>query len=738
MSNRDTMKVVILCGGMGTRIRDVNELLPKPMIPIGAQPILWHLMKYYAHFGFKDFLLCLGYKREAIIDYFLRYRYHNADLTLELGRETAIQLHERQEPGEDWRVTLADTGLRTQTGARLKRASKYLDGARLLLTYGDGLASIDIAALLASHERSGKLATVSAVHPAGRFGEIEVADGDVLGFNEKPQTSTGFINGGFMVLEREFIDRYLSDDETCVLETDGLQRCAREGELNAYCHEGFWQCMDTAREHQMLEEMWNTGRAPWQVWEQNTSQKTNESAPPASGGQLSYSLSEHISDLQPAAQKTQTPRFRAEKIDRCRICSAENLEPILDFGETALANRFLRPEEIDVPEPFFPLRLMLCGTCGLVQLDVNVPRELLFKDYIYVSGTSDLVHKHARWLVSTLSRRYRLDPSDLIVEAASNDGTVLKAFRQQGFRVLGVEPAGNIAALARAAGIPTAEEFFDESVARQIRKTAGPAGFFLARHVLAHVTDLHGFAAGIRDVLGPHGIAAVECPHLAPMYRKLEFDQVYHEHLCYYSARALGTLFARHGLKIIDIDKVAIHGGSILVHLAHEKSPHQATSRVAAVFAEEDDLQLSRSTAWRRFAEQVESWREQMLLLLDHLRARGLSLAGYGAAAKGNSLLAYCGLTTREIPFLVDKSPHKQGLLTPGSHIPVLPVQELLSRQPDATLILAWNFAGEIVKQQAEYQRRGGRFIVPIPSPKLLASRHDRRRTYSSPVADPG
>lgn len=724
------MKVIILCGGMGTRIRDVNELVPKPMIPIGAQPILWHLMKYYAHFGCKDFILCLGYKREAIIDYFLRYRYHNADFTLDLGRGTSIQLHEGLDPGDDWRVTLADTGQKTQTGARLSRASKYLDSQRFLLTYGDGLADVDIPALIASHVRSGKLATVSAVHPAGRFGEIEVTNGQVLGFNEKPQTSTGFINGGFMVLEREFIERYLSEDEACVLETDGLQRCAREGELNAYCHEGFWQCMDTAREHQMLEEMWNAGRAPWHIW----GREPGRSVCRVQVGQLTESRD---ASRPSQSEAPSAPGPRSEKIDRCRICSAGNLELILDLGETALANRFLRPQEINSPEPYFPLRLMLCPSCGLVQLDVNVPRELLFKDYIYVSGTSDLVHKHARWLVSTLSKRYRLDPSDLIVEAASNDGTVLKAFQQHEFRVLGVEPAANIAEVARAAGIPTMEEFFDRNAAREIRKTAGPAGFFLARHVLAHVTDLHGFAAGICEVMGPNGVAAVECPHLAPMYRKLEFDQIYHEHLCYYSARALGTLFAGHGLKIIDIDRVAIHGGSILVHLAHAKSSHQPTPRVAAVLAEEDELQLAQIVTWRRFAEQVQSWREQMLFLLDRLRRRGLSLAGYGAAAKGNSLLAYCGLSTKTIPFIVDKSPHKQGHLTPGSHIPVLGVEELLSRQPDATLILAWNFAGEIVRQQTEYQRRGGRFIIPIPSPKLLASRYDRRRTYSSPAADP-
>jgi glucose-1-phosphate cytidylyltransferase len=269
------MKAVILCGGMGTRIRDQFELLPKPLIPIGSRPILWHIMKYYAHFGHDEFVLCLGYKRESFVDYFLHYRYHNTDMTIELGRPDSIQFHDDGAGIENWRVTLADTGLRTSTGARLCRVAKYLNEQTFLLTYGDGVSTVDVDALLESHRRSGKLVTVSAVHPASRFGEIELEDNRVLGFNEKPQTTSGFINGGYMVVEREFVDRYLTEDESCVLETDGLQRCARDGLLGAYRHEGFWQCMDTGREHQLLEEMWSGGTAPWRVWDDMTSASTS-------------------------------------------------------------------------------------------------------------------------------------------------------------------------------------------------------------------------------------------------------------------------------------------------------------------------------------------------------------------------------------------------------------------------------------------------------------------------------
>jgi len=259
------MKVVILCGGMGTRIRDHHDSLPKPMIPVGGKPIVWHIMKYYAHFGFKDFILCLGYKREAFVDFFLHYRYHNSDLTIELGDPESVHFHDHEAEPEDWRITLADTGLRTNTGGRLRQAAKFINGSRFMLTYGDGLSTVDLDNLLEFHRRAGKLATVSAVHPTGRFGEIELDDQLVASFAEKPQTTAGHINGGFMIFEKEFIQRYLGDPD-CVLEADALAQCAREGQLAAYCHEGFWQFLDTALEHQLFEDLWSSGDAPWQVW----------------------------------------------------------------------------------------------------------------------------------------------------------------------------------------------------------------------------------------------------------------------------------------------------------------------------------------------------------------------------------------------------------------------------------------------------------------------------------------
>jgi hypothetical protein len=408
------------------------------------------------------------------------------------------------------------------------------------------------------------------------------------------------------------------------------------------------------------------------------------------------------------------------KVIQCRVCQSQRLDRVLDLGRTALANRFLRPDQISEPELTFPLRLVLCGDCGLVQLDEEVPREILFKDYLYASGTSNLVRSHARWLGEYLGRRYGLNDQDLVMEAASNDGTVLKEFRWQGMPVLGIEPAENIAASAIERGIPTVVDFFDERLAHILRNQYGPARLFLARHVLAHVTDLHGFVRGMKHVLADDGVGVVEVPHVAELFRHLEFDTIYHEHLCYFSAAVLQNLFRQFGLAIIDVDRVPIHGGSLLVHVAHEgASP--VSPRLVEVLSQEDNLQLDQIETWRSFARRVAHAKEDLLRFLDVIQTRGESLAGYGAAAKANTLLAYCGIGGERLPFIVDGSPLKQGLLTPGHHIPVHRPGMLLEQPPDVVLILAWNFAAEIMEQQSEYRRGGGRFAVPLPAPRFLS-----------------
>jgi glucose-1-phosphate cytidylyltransferase len=258
------MQVVILCGGQGTRIRDIADDIPKPMIPVGGRPIVWHIMKSYAQFGFKRFILCLGYKSWAIKQYFLNYALASSDLTVDLDGIDAVQVKSPYRL-EDWQVTLAETGLDTMTGGRVKRIGKYLEGDHFMLTYGDGVSDIDIGDLVDFHFKQGKMGTVTAVHPPGRFGEIEVEDGRVVEFNEKPPVTQGLISGGFFVFHRRFVER-LPDNDELILERDPLFDLARAGELSAYVHEGFWHCMDSSRDYHLLNQMWAKGEAPWHTW----------------------------------------------------------------------------------------------------------------------------------------------------------------------------------------------------------------------------------------------------------------------------------------------------------------------------------------------------------------------------------------------------------------------------------------------------------------------------------------
>jgi glucose-1-phosphate cytidylyltransferase len=257
------MKVVIFCGGLGTRLREETEYRPKPMVPVGERPILWHIMKTYAHYGHKDFILCLGYKGEVIKEFFRNYHWNTSDVTLRLGAEPQIKYHSEHDEA-DWCVTLVDTGQATMTGGRLKRALRFIDDENFLVTYGDGLIDSDINASIRFHEAKKKIATITAVRPAGRFGDLEITGDTVTAFKEKAEQQAGFINGGFFVMNRRVGD-YLTDDK-CVLEQEPLNRLASEGQIAAFQHTGYWQCMDTFREQQLLTNLWNSGQAPWKVW----------------------------------------------------------------------------------------------------------------------------------------------------------------------------------------------------------------------------------------------------------------------------------------------------------------------------------------------------------------------------------------------------------------------------------------------------------------------------------------
>lgn len=404
----------------------------------------------------------------------------------------------------------------------------------------------------------------------------------------------------------------------------------------------------------------------------------------------------------------------------CRACGGTRLEAVLDLGLQPLANALLR-DPADFPgERRFPLVLFMCPDCSLVQLADVIDPTVLFGHYLYVTGTSETMAAHNRGYAATVGELLRLGPSDLVVEAASNDGSLLTCFQGLGTRVLGVEPAANIARIALDRGIPTEVVFFGAEEGARLRKRHGPARAVIGNNVLAHVDDPVGFLSGARALLAEDGLAIVEFPWLGEMVDRREYDTIYHEHLCYFSVTALLRIAEEAGLRIVRVDRVPVHGGSIRVYAAPSASGGGHATEVLAMAADESSAGLTDLPSLRRFAERTAAHRQALLSLLHRLRGEGARIAAYGAPAKGNTLLNYCGIGTDLVGFTVDRSPLKQGLYTPGMHLPVRPVEALLAEQPDYALLLPWNFADEILAQQAEYRRRGGRFILPLPEPRIV------------------
>lgn len=404
-------------------------------------------------------------------------------------------------------------------------------------------------------------------------------------------------------------------------------------------------------------------------------------------------------------------------ITACRICGAKELQPVLNLGETPLANALLRADQLGDPEPRYPLELVRCPRCTLVQITETVDPALLFRHYLYFSSFSEGMARHAAALAARLAHQEGLGANSLVVEIASNDGYLLKYYQSAGVPVLGVEPAVNIAAEANRRGVPTLAEFFDLPCGERLAQSGQLADVIHAHNVLAHVADLHGVAAGMARLLKPGGLVVVETPYVRELIEKTEFDTIYHEHLCYYSLSALDWLFAKHGLTIIDVERTPIHGGSLLVFARKYGEP---TAQVREMLAEERRLGLDGAAYYRPFAQKVADLRRDLCSVLQERKAQGQRIAVYGASAKGTTLLHTFGLGTQQLDFVVDRSPFKQGLYTPGTHLPILPVEALLERQPEAVLLLTWNFAEEILRQQAEYRQRGGKFIIPVPEVRVV------------------
>jgi SAM-dependent methyltransferase len=404
----------------------------------------------------------------------------------------------------------------------------------------------------------------------------------------------------------------------------------------------------------------------------------------------------------------------------CRSCGRDGLQTLLDMGYTPLANALLESAQLRQPEPVFPLVLVFCSHCALVQILATISPENLYTEYLYFSSFADTMLRHAQDLCNQLVISRRLGANSLVVEAASNDGYLLQNYQAIGIPVLGIEPARNIAEFARREkGIPTRTEFFTESLALELRRLNQRADVFHAHNVLAHVADLNGFVRGIHAILKDEGVAVIEVPYVKDMMDGVEFDTIYHEHLCYFSLSALHTLFRRHDLMVQDVERLSIHGGSIRIYAVPKLAGRNPSGRVHALLEEESTWGVADRNYYHTFGTHVRSLKEALVALLRNLKDQKKTIAGYGASAKGSTLLNYFGIGRETLDFVVDRSTIKQGRLTPGTHLPILAPEALLETMPDYVLLLTWNFADEITHQQAEYRRRGGRFITPIPNLKV-------------------
>ena len=399
----------------------------------------------------------------------------------------------------------------------------------------------------------------------------------------------------------------------------------------------------------------------------------------------------------------------------CRACGGGDLVPILSLGRTPLANALVEPDALGTPEATYPLDVVFCRTCTLVQLTLSVPPERLFRDYAYFSSFSDALVGHAGRLVARVIAERGLGAESLVAEVASNDGYLLQHYVTAGVPVLGIEPAENIARVARDKGIETIAEFFGRDLARTIRASGRTADVIHANNVLAHVPDLTGFVAGFRELLAPAGVVIVEAPYVRDMIDHCEFDTIYHEHLCYFSLTALDRLFRAEGLTIWDVERVPIHGGSLRIFASPTKAELVPRASVAELLEAERAWGVTTDATYASFASDVETVRRDLVSLIDRLRAEGHRVAAYGAAAKGATLLNYAGIGADRIDFVADRNTYKQGRFMPGARIPIVAPSALVERAPDYTVLLTWNFADEIFAQQAEYRARGGKFIVPVP-----------------------
>ncbi len=404
----------------------------------------------------------------------------------------------------------------------------------------------------------------------------------------------------------------------------------------------------------------------------------------------------------------------------CRFCHTGLQRTFVDLGMSPLCESFLTREQLNQMEPFYPLHAYVCEECFLVQVEEYVGPEQIFSEYAYFSSYSRAWLEHAKSYTDMIVSRLGLDHTSQVIELGSNDGYLLQYFMARGIRVLGVEPAGNVAAAAIAKGVPSTTRLFGLETAQELLAGGHHPDLIVGNNVLAQVADLNGFVAGMKKLLKPGGVITMEFPHLLRLMDENQFDTIYHEHFSYFSLMSTERIFTAHGLTLFDVEEMWTHGGSLRIYARHQEDEARPVgARVRALLAREKAVGLDRPERYAAFAEQVRETKWRLLEFLIGAKRRGKSIAGYGAPGKGNTLLNYCGIRTDFLDYTVDRNPYKHGRFTPGTHIPIHPPEKILETRPDYVLILPWNLKDEIMEQMSAVLAWGGQFVVPIPDVKV-------------------
>jgi C-methyltransferase C-terminal domain/Putative zinc binding domain/Methyltransferase domain len=425
----------------------------------------------------------------------------------------------------------------------------------------------------------------------------------------------------------------------------------------------------------------------------------------------------------PASAPAKTQDLQHEKAQRCRLCGDRLEHTFVNLGMSPLCESFLAADQLDAMEPYFPLHVLVCDNCFLVQLKEYVSPEHIFTEYAYFSSYSTSWVAHAKAYCEMIKDRLSLGADSLAVELASNDGYLLQHFLPLGVPVLGIEPAANVAKVAVNKGIPTRIDFFGTELAKKLLAEGHRADLILGNNVLAQIPDLNDFVSGMQLLLKPEGVITLEFPHLQRLIEGNQFDTIYHEHFSYFSLVTIDKMAARHGLKLIDVEELTTHGGSIRVYLAHQASERKPAKAVPDMLARERDLGFLDIATYASFADQVCRTKRRLLAFLIKAKDEGKTICGYGAPGKGNTLLNYCGIGVDFLDFTVDRNPYKHGRFTPGMHIPIHDVGAIDAARPDYIFILPWNLRQEIVQQMRRVGEWGGKFIVPIPEIAVIDSK---------------